>query len=511
MKDNYKKLIVNRIVITVVLILVQVVWIMFAMLRLSNIMTWISTALNIVSILVVLHIIGKEDNSAYKIGWIVLIMALPLFGGLFYLFSGDKKPSRGLRRKLSLSHEKYRDKVRKDGVGEEKIADDCERMAGTFRYLMRAGDFPAYDRTDITYYSSGEEMFVDMMDALRRADHFIFLEYFIVAQGEMWQSVLDVLKEKAAAGVDVRMIYDDMGCVALLPAGYHNELEKYGIKCIAFNPVVPFFSLVMNNRDHRKILVIDGHTGFTGGINLADEYINKKERFGYWKDTGIRLIGEGVWSFTEMFLEMWNAFRKQDEDIDRFRPHVYHPGAFEGRGFVAPYTDSPLDNETLVENVYLDILAQARHYVYIFTPYLIVDDTMRDALCLASKRGVDVRIVTPAIPDKPAVFRLTRSNYPPLLKAGIRIFEYTPGFIHAKSYICDDEIGVVGSVNMDFRSLYLHFECAALLCRTDGLKELKEDALATMEQSREMSQEDCKNGILGRLYDAVLRVFAPLC
>ncbi|HJA92989.1 MAG TPA: cardiolipin synthase [Candidatus Eisenbergiella merdipullorum] len=514
MKDKYKRLVMNRIIITVLLLLIQIVWIVFMLEKLTEYVSWITTVFSILSILIVLYIIGKDDNSAYKIAWIILIMALPLFGGLFYLFSGDKKPSRKLRGKLYAQHDQYRKYLKKeDGVGElsPDVKEQSGRAAGTFRYVEKVSDFPAYTDTEVKYYPSGEEMFVDMLEDLKSAQHFIFLEYFIVSEGKMWESILKVLKEKAAAGVDVRMIYDDMGCVTRLPAGYDGWIEKFGIKCMAFNPVVPFFSLVMNNRDHRKILVIDGHTGYTGGINLADEYINEIVRFGYWKDTGVRLKGEGVWSFTEMFLEMWNAFRKEDEDIDRFRPHVWHPEAFGGKGLVQPYTDSPLDNETIAENVYLDILHQAKKYVYIFTPYLIVDDVMRNALCLAAKRGVDVRIVTPGIPDKPTIFRLTRSNYPPLLRAGIRIYEYTPGFIHAKSYISDDEFGVVGSVNMDFRSLYLHFECATLLYRTEGLMELKEDSVKTIGQSREITLDDCKKGIIGGLVDSVLRVFAPLC
>ncbi len=511
MKNRYKRLVINRIVITVLLILVQVIWFGLVLWRLAAYASWISTAFTALSILMVLYIIGKDDNSAYKIGWIVLIMILPLFGGLFYLFFGDKKPSRKMRRKLHDRHAAYRPTLCEAGIPESKVRAHYERAAGTFKYVERVSDFPAYTNTEVTYYPSGEEMFEDMLQELREAKHFIFLEYFIVAEGKMWNSVLEILEQKAAEGVDVRMIYDDMGCVTLLPAGYDAGLEKKGIKCIAFNPIIPFFSLVMNNRDHRKILDIDGHTAFTGGINLADEYINQKERFGYWKDTGVRLKGEGVWSFTEMFLEMWNAFRKEDDQIDRFKPHVWHPEPFGGKGVVQPYTDSPLDNETIAENVYLDILHQAKRYVYIFTPYLIVDDIMRNALCQAAKRGVDIRIVTPGIPDKPMIFRLTRSNYPPLLKAGVRIYEYTPGFIHAKSYICDDEFGVVGSVNMDFRSLYLHFECATLLYRTEGLKELKEDSINTIKQSKEITLKDCKTGIIGGLFDSVLRVFAPLC
>ena len=511
MKDQYKRLAMNRVIITVLLILLQVVWFVFALVKLTEYVSWITTVFTVLSIIMVLYIIGKDDNSAYKIGWIVLIMVLPLFGGLFYLFYGDKKPSRKMRRRLSAQHEQYRKYLTEAGASSVRAQEEYPRAAGSFRYVQKVSDFPAYTNTRVKYYPSGEEMFTDMIEDLKSARHYIFLEYFIVSEGKMWETILEILKKKAAEGVDVRMIYDDMGCVALLPGGYSEWLEKAGIKCMAFNPVIPFFSLVMNNRDHRKILDIDGHTAYTGGINLADEYINEIVRFGYWKDTGVRLEGEGVWSFTVMFLEMWNAFRKEDADLERFRPHVYHPEPFMGAGLVQPYTDSPLDNETIAENVYLDILHQAKKYVYIFTPYLIVDDVMRNALCQASKRGVDIRIVTPGIPDKPMIFRLTRSNYAPLLRAGIRIYEYTPGFIHAKSYICDDEFGVVGSVNMDFRSLYLHFECGTLLYRTEGLKELKEDSVRTIGQSREITLKDCKTGIIGGLFDSVLRVFAPLC
>ena len=511
MKMQYKRLAYNRIVMTVILILVQIIWFFFVMLRLARYASWISTAFTILSVVMALYIIGKDDNSAYKVGWIVLILALPLLGGLLYLFLGDKKPSRRMRRKLQAKHRQYRDELLKEGILPEEMEESLSRAAGTFRYVRNVSDFPAYENTQVTYYPSGEAMFADMLAELRGAKHFIFVEYFIVEEGEMWEQILHILEEKAAAGLDVRMIYDDFGCLARLPGGYYAQLERRGIKCIAFNPVIPLFSMVMNHRDHRKILDIDGHTAFTGGVNLADEYININSRFGYWKDTGVRLKGEGVWSFTEMFLEMWDAFRKEDTDLARFKPHVWHPEPFSGKGVVCPYTDSPLDREALAANVYVDILNQAKRYVYIYTPYLIVDDVIRNGLCQAAMRGVDVRIVTPGTPDKPMIFRLTRSNYPPLLRAGVRIYEYTPGFLHGKSYVCDDEFGVVGSVNMDFRSLYLHFECATLLYRTEGLAELKEDNLKTMECGREITLKDCKQGLLGALLDDVLRLFAPLC
>ena len=336
------------------------------------------------------------------------------------------------------------------------------------------------------------------------------MEYFIVEEGRMWNSILEILEEKARAGLDVRFLYDDLGTVSLLPPGYDRKLEAKGIRCMAFNPFIPLWSLVMNNRDHRKITVIDGHTAFSGGVNLADEYINEKERFGHWKDTGFMLKGEAVWNYTVMFLQMWNAFRRTDAGYDAFRPECFHPEPFSSDGFVQPYGDSPLDEEIAAENVYLNILNQARDYVYIFTPYLIIDHEMDTALCLAAKRGVDVRIVTPGIPDKKVIFQLTRSYYPSLLRAGVRIYEYAPGFLHAKSYVCDDETAVVGTINMDYRSLYLHFECGTLFYRNSIVADVKEDYLRTLEKCREIGLKDTRQGFFGSLFCAVLRVLAPL-
>ena len=279
---------------------------------------------------------------------------------------------------------------------------------------------------------------------------------------------------------------------------------------MAFNKFRPLLSLVMNNRNHRKMLVVDGHTAFTGGINIADEYINVKERFGHWKDTGIKLKGEGSWSFTLMFLEMWNAFYKTDDNYDKFKTSKDSWENYQSDGYIQPYSDSPIDDETIGENIYIELLAQAKKYVYIFTPYLIIDNEMKHALCMAAKRGVDVRIVTPGIPDKKIIYRLTRSNYAPLLKAGVRIYEYTPGFLHAKSYVCDDEIAVVGTINMDYRSLYLHFECGVLVYKAKSIMDLKKDSIEVIGNSMEVNESDIKKRFLGRLIDAILRLIAPL-
>ncbi len=507
---KHLKIFFGKIFLTAVLIILQMAWYIVFLIRLTGYSTVVSLIFRVLSILIILFIISKEDNSAYKIGWIVLIMAMPLFGGLLYLSFGNKRPAKGLRKRLDKEHQDLNAELEQDSDLMGEIRRLSVRSAGTSQYLYGKSDYPVYKNTATDYYKVGEEMFRDMIIELEKAQHFIFLEYFIIQEGNMWNRILDILKAKAAQGVDVRLIYDDMGSLFLLPKHFARDMEKQGIKCMAFNPIIPIFSMVMNNRDHRKILVIDGHTAFNGGINLSDEYINEVERFGHWKDTGVRIKGDAVWNFTLMFLEIWYAFRKERDDLDELRPHRHHPGAFSSDGYVQPFSDSPLDEETIGENLYIDILNRAREYVYIFTPYLIIDNEMKGALCLAAKRGVDVKLVVPGIPDKKLVFRLTRSYYEPLIKAGVQIYEYSPGFLHAKSYVCDDEIAVVGTINMDYRSLYLHFECGTYMYRTGMIADLKEDALRTVERSRQITLSDVRTGFFGMLFDAVLRLLAPL-
>lgn len=509
MKKLLKKLL-NRLVIFGLILAVQLGWFILLFLQLIQYSTIITGIFTFISLLAVLWIINNDDNPSYQIGWIVLILVFPLLGGLLYISYGHKRPSRKMRSKLEAEAQRMSGALKQDPIVLEELRNIDPRVEGQCRYVSQVSEFPVHKNTVSSYYRVGEELFTALLEELEKAEHFIFMEYFIVEEGKMWNRILEILERKAKSGLDVRFMYDDMGSVSLLPAGYDRQLEAKGIKCMAFNPFVPFWSLVMNNRDHRKITVIDGHTAFSGGVNLADEYINEKVRFGHWKDTGLMLKGDGVWNYTVMFLEMWNAFRHTDESYEAFRPKTWHPEPFASDGYVQPYGDSPLDDEILAEDVYMNILNQARDYVYIFTPYLIVDHEMVTALCLAAKRGVDVRIVTPGIPDKKVIYQLTRSNYPPLLKAGVRIYEYTPGFLHAKSYVCDDEIAVVGTINMDYRSLYLHFECGTYFYRTKTVAEVKADSLATQELSREIQLKDTKQGFWGGLFCAVLRVFSPL-
>lgn len=500
----------NRIVIFGILLAVQLGWFLLTFTKLVQYSTGLSLVFRIISILAVLWIINTEDNPAYKIAWIILILVAPLLGGLFYMAVGHKRPTKGMRKRLDAERKRTEGELKQQEEVMGRLGEMDQGTKGESYYLAETGGYPVWDHSSATYYKIGEEYYASLLDELKKAEHFIFMEFFIVGEGKMWNSILKVLEEKAAAGVDVRFIYDDLGCVSLLPPAYSLILESKGIKSFAFNPFIPLWSLVMNNRDHRKIVVIDGHTAFSGGVNLADEYINEKVRFGHWKDTGFMLKGEAVWNYTVMFLRMWNAHRHTDESYEAFRPHVWHPEAFEGQGFIQPYSDSPLDDERLGENVYLNILNRAKDYVYIFTPYLIVDHEMQTALCLAAKRGVDVRIMTPGIPDKKTIFQLTRSYYPVLLKAGVRIYEYTPGFLHAKSFVCDDEAAVVGTINMDYRSLYLHFECGTFFYQNPLVMDVKRDSLTTMEKGREIALSDTRQGFFGSLFCAVLRVFSPL-
>lgn len=460
--------------------------------------------------LVVLYIINKNDNPGYKLAWIVPILAFPLLGGILYLAMGDKKPARKMRKKLAMVGEITTPLLYQNPSVMQEIEKNNPVVAGQMKYLQQAVGYPVYANTLTEYYDTGEAYFEALLRELKKAKHFIFLEFFIVEEGVMWGSILEILEQKAKEGVDVRVMYDDVGCVALLPYKYYETLEKRGIKSIAINPFRPIFSVAMNNRDHRKIVVIDGCTGFTGGLNLADEYINQKVRFGHWKDTGIMLQGDAVWSMTIMFLQMWNANRPTDKEYSKYRPHVHHKEKFEGRGYVQPYGDSPLDSETTGENVYLNLIHAATNYVYIFTPYLITDNEMMSSLCLAAKRGVDVRIVTPGIPDKKIVFKVTQSYYPQLMDAGVKIYQYTPGFLHAKCVVSDDEVATVGTVNFDYRSLYLHFENGVLIHDTNTVQKVKEDILNTIEKSTQMQNNSLKHGFFRDMFRAVLRLFAPL-
>lgn len=504
-------LLFSRMVITGLCIAFQVITLIVMLLMFNDYFVYFYSICTILSFIVILWILNNRDNPAYKIAWIVPIMIFPIFGGLFYLMFGHIKLGKKERKELASLQNEIDRVLTQDSNIIKELKDTDKHIANQAQYIIKNSYFPVWKNTTSEYLNSGERKFEKILEELKKAKHYIFLEYFIIHEGIMWNSILEILIEKVKEGVDVRVIYDDIGCLLTLPYKYCDTLKGMGIKCQVFNPFRPLLSIRMNNRDHRKIAVIDGHTAFTGGINLADEYINKFEKYGHWKDSAIMLKGDAVWNFTIMFLSTWNYLSNTTEDFNKYKPSVHHIETFDSDGFVLPYGDTPLDNEIVGESVYINMLNKAKDYVYINTPYLIADNETINAFCLAAKSGVDVRIVTPHIPDKWYVHMMTRSYYPMLIESGVKIYEYTPGFVHAKSFVSDDETAVIGTINLDYRSLYLHFECATWLYKTKSVLSIKEDYLETLNLCQEITLEDCsKVKWYTRFMRSLMRIFAPL-
>lgn len=507
----------SRVVLVSLGIAIQLAWLFFIVFYLSAYYLPIAFVFNLVSLAAVVYIINRPGNPQVKMAWIVPILVFPLFGGIIFFISGGKRPKKKLIRAISESEKlvapyqqsnlnlDLSDPARVPARREDKY------LTGQCHYLDKQG-FPVYRDTDARYYSDCRAGWEQLLRDLETAEQFIFMEYFIVRPGVMWDPVLEILKKKVDEGVDVRLMYDDVGSISYIPRDYHKQLEGYGIKCIAFNPYRPVYAVVMNHRDHRKITVIDGNVGYTGGINFADEYIGEELRFGEWRDNVLRLEGEGVRSMTLLFLEMWNANRPTDtkEAIAAFMPDPIHSAAIRCDGLVQPYGDSPVDSEILAENVYLNIINQATDYVYIYSPYVVIDYEMTRALSLAARRGVDVRLVVPAVPDKKTVYALTKSHFPELIENGVRVYKFTPGFVHSKVFVADDRQAVVGSINLDYRSLTLHFENACMFVDHPVIPSVKADFEETFPRCELVSVKKRRFNMLYDLYLGLLRLFAPL-
>ena len=503
------KRVVQRVILLVSSFILQIGVISFFLLKYSESFFDFYLASLTLSIIIVFIIINNKSNPSYKIAWIVPVMIFPIFGGLFYLLYGGNKLSTREKLKMVIQNIEMTNSLKQDDEIIKKIGDKSIYAKNQSEYILNYAKCPVYNNTETTYFKIGEEKFEALLRELKKAEKFIFLEYFIIQEGKMFNSILEILEEKAKQGVDVRLIYDDVGCIVTLPHNYKNTLEAKGIKCRVFNPIKPFFTRRLNNRDHRKIVVIDGDVGFTGGINLADEYINEYEKHGYWKDAGIMLKGDAVWNLTVMFLSMWDYIDNKEEDYIKFKPSKNK--YYNSKGYVQPFDDSPLINEPIGETVYLNLINKAKDYIYINTPYLIIDNEMATALKIAAKSGVDIKIVTPYIPDKKFVHAVTKSYYESFIKDGIEIYEFTPGFMHAKTFVVDNEYGVVGSINLDFRSLYLHYECGVWLYKTDSIKSMKNDYLETLKRCHKVTMEECKNtSSIRKVLRLIIRMFAPL-
>ncbi|MCM1272028.1 MAG: cardiolipin synthase [Clostridium sp.] len=509
--NRNRQMFVFKMLVVVTLIVLQIILSIKVYSALEQYVIYWRSGAVLLSMFVVLYIVNKQDNPAYKLAWVVVVLAAPLIGGTLYvMLAGNRTRVKFIEEALE-NHTETFEYMPDDTENLEEIKALSKSANVQSTYISKTAGYPVYKNTSVKYFPLGEENYACLMEELKKAKHFIFMEYFIIKQGEMWESILEVLAQKAAEGVDVRLIYDDFGCAMWIPSRFIANMKALGIKAAPFNPVVPIISLRQNNRDHRKITVIDGHTGFTGGINIADEYINKISRFGHWKDTGIMLKGEAVWNLTVMFLQTWRMLTKEEDDYSMYAPMKYKKTPVYSDGYIQPYGDTPVDDEIVGENIYINMITKAKHYVYITTPYLIIDNEMFTALSLAAKSGVDVRIITPGIPDKKTVYMVTQSYYYHLIKAGVKIYQYTPGFIHAKTFVADDKVATVGTINMDFRSLYLHFECGVWMFNSSVIFDIKEDYMKTLEKCDEVTLEELeKTGIIKRGFQSILRLISPL-
>ncbi len=509
-KKKAVRLIFGRSAVIILLLLIQFLMLFTAFFKFENYLTVAYGGITVTAVITVLYIASTQDNPSVRLSWTALVVIAPVFGALLYIFIHAELGHRIMNRRLS--------KVLQDtaelSVQDEKVLTEVKKqdkiLYNTAHYLKNNGNFPIYLNRTCEYYPQGEDMFYSLKEALLSAKRFIFLDFFIIEKGEMWDSVLDILKIKAKEGVEIRIIYDGTCSVSLLPHNYPKKLKEYGISCKVFSPLTPFVSTHYNNRDHRKIVVIDGECAFTGGVNLADEYINKKERFGHWKDTAIKVTGEAVHSFTLMFLQLWNIDGK-DKEYSKYLKKPSTDIYNTHDGFIIPYADSPLDSERVGENIYIDIINTAKDYVHIMTPYLILDGDMITSLRNAASRGVDVRIVIPHIPDHKIAFAIAKSHYYDLVPYGVKIYEYIPGFIHAKVMVSDGLKAVVGTINLDYRSLYLHFECATYIYGASAICDIEKDAAETFAKSHLISPADLKKrGIFSMLFSGVLKLIAPL-
>lgn len=507
-KQGIVKMIFSRTGLMVLLILIQAGVVGYIFMAFRHLMPYIWGGSVLFSSSLVLYILNSGIDPTAKITWLLTIMLLPVFGGLLFLYIKSDVGHIALAGRLNYILGQSGKTIQTEEAVLKRVQEEKPELAALEHYIGKSGAFPVYDKAKVSYFPLGEEKWKAMLEQLEQAKHFIFMEYFIVDEGEMWGRVLEILARKAKEGVEVRVMYDGTCEFSLLPKSYPKQLRKLGIQCKVFSPVTPFLSTHYNYRDHRKILVIDGKVAFNGGVNLADEYINQIERFGHWKDTAVMVQGKAVQSYTLMFLQMWGI----NEAVLDFEPYLQmETDTFDEPGYVLPYADSPLDQDKVGERVYMDILNRAKKYVYIMSPYLILDGELETALCFAAERGVDVRLILPGIPDKKMPYALAKTHYKSLLHAGVKLYEYTPGFVHAKVFLADDKEGVVGTINLDYRSLYHHFECATYMYEVPCLKEIKKDYENTQMQCRKVTMMDVKREKRSvKIMGALAKIIAPL-
>ncbi len=496
----------TRILVSALLLMIQLIFIFYTVYSYSSGSAFAYLGSAFASALTVIIIINRRGNPDHKIAWIVFILIFPIFGITVFLLWGGGRVLPHIRKKMRICESHYLPYLKIDSDIRDRLKYYDLIHSRQADYLTGETNYPLYDRSNIEFFPSGEEFFADLLCELKNAEKYIYLEFFILAEGVMWEQIHNILKEKAQAGIEVKIIFDDFGSIKRQHKGFITKLRAEGISVSVFNPINPIMNIFMNNRNHRKIVVVDGKTAFTGGVNIGDEYINAIERFGHWLDCAVKIKGEATTSFLAMFCCMWEFTTGKQIDINARIAKF----SCENDGFVIPYCDGPLNDNNPAEGLYMQILNTAQRYVYIATPYLLIDNSMKSSLCMAAKSGIEIRIITPHIPDKWYVHPATQYNYQELLEAGIRIYEYSPGFIHSKLFVSDDKIATAGSVNMDYRSFVFHFECGAWMCDTHSVHTIKshfEDVFAVCE---EITLEKWKKRpVFTRIKQAILHIFAP--
>ena len=503
---------VIRMIFALLSIAIEVVLIILIIIGMSKEFVWFSAAFSLLGLAVVLVLYGKKQSASIKMPWILLILLVPVAGLAFYLLVGQNQGTRKMRKRYEEIDKKLLPLLPANDKEQQELKEKSPYAANITHYIREYSGYPVYKNTDITYFDDAKKGLESQKEELKKAKEFIFMEYHAIEDAESWRGIQEILEEKVKEGVEVRVFYDDMGSIGFVNTDFVKRLESVGIHARVFNPFAPGLNLFLNNRDHRKITVIDGKVGFTGGYNLANEYFHLTEPFGFWKDTGLKLEGDAVRSLTVTFLEMWNAVKAKDIDDVDFERYLgrYDYKASDG-GFVAPYADSPMDKIQVGEDVYMSIASSARDYAWYITPYLIITDEMISALSLAARRGVDVRIITPGIPDKKLVYSVTRSYYNALAVNGVRIFEYTPGFCHAKMSVSDDTVATCGTINLDYRSLYHHFENGCFIAESHVVDEIKRDFEEMFSASNEVTEYyKSGRGRFLRFGQMLLRLVAPL-
>ena len=515
-KRSLLRLVFSRFFVIALLAVLQILILIAAYAYFTDKLPILINVMRLFSLGMVIYLFNCKMDSSAKLTWMFIIAVLPLAGAAFLLFTQSNIGHRVETKLVDEQIQRSRGFLEQPPHVLEKLEHDGSGVDDLCRYLNRSGCFPLFDGTAVRYFPLGEDMFEAMLEELEKAEKFIFLEFFIIQEGYMWGRILDILTRKAKEGVEIRVLYDGMCEMFTLPVNYWKLLEKVGIRARPFSAIKPVVSSHYNYRDHRKILVIDGRVAFTGGVNLADEYINRIERFGHWKDTGVMLKGPAARSFTLMFLQMWYVGEKEPDYETWLREPAELPAALpeaetEKRGYVMPYCDSPLDGEKVGESVYMDILNRAVDYVHIMTPYLILDGELETALRFAAERGVDVKLILPGIPDKKVANALAKTHYRRLTESGVKIYEYAPGFVHAKVFVSDDRKAVVGSINLDYRSLYHHFECATYLYQTGCIADIEADFLRTLERCRTVTAESIrKEKLTTKLIGQTVKFLSPL-